>query len=366
MENVMSATDQELSRQLGAPQEFAERARGWLSWALGQINAPILAIVIIPAGLWLIDPGQLYPVLMVVKNSLVKNLPFMAIAISIASATRAMGAESLVARATTQREGRMVMLFAVFGALLPFCSCGVIPVIASLLAAGVPLAPVMAFWMSSPLMDPNHFFITLGALGWEFAVARALSAVGLGLLSGYATMVLMRTVGISNPLRFRIRITGVNKYDAASAEHIRWQFWKEPARVQTFVQNWSKSFWFLVSWLTVAFLLEGLMIQYIPPATIANWLAASGQAEIPVAGLLGVIFYVNSFAAVPLVSGLIKLGLSPAAGLTFIIAGGLTSIPAATAVWVLVRPKVFIWHLVLAVVGALMVGYLYAAFLAFK
>ena len=34
---------------------------------------------------------------------------------------------------------------ALFGSLSPFCSCGVIPIVAGLLGIGVPLAPVMAF-----------------------------------------------------------------------------------------------------------------------------------------------------------------------------------------------------------------------------
>ena len=46
----------------------------------------------------------------------------------------------------------MVILAALFGALSPFCLCGVIPLVVGLLSAGVPLAPVMAFWIVSSLM----------------------------------------------------------------------------------------------------------------------------------------------------------------------------------------------------------------------
>lgn len=362
----MSALDNQLehapSLSQPAPIPFQERLRSWLARAAAEIDAAVIALVLIPLGLYLVDPIQLYPVLLATKNAVLKNLPFMALAITIASATRAVGAESLIAKATTRREGQMVILFAVLGVLLPFCSCGVVPVIASLLATGVPLAPIMAFWMSSPLMDPNHFFITAGALGWEFAIARASAAVGLGLLSGYATIVFMRTIGFSQPLRFRIKIAGTNKYDPATATELKWQFWKDRARSRIFVAHWTTTFWFLFRWLTVAFLVEGVMVAYIPPSAIAAWLSGSGTLEIPLAAALGSIFYINSFAAIPLVSGLIKLGLSPAAGLTFIVAGGLTSIPAAMAVWVLVRPNVFFWHLGLSVIGALLAGYLYAAF----
>ena len=330
---------------------------------LRNVDGVLLTILLIPAGLYVIDPSQVSSLLVGAGDSLAKILPFMMLAITISSAARAISVESLIARAAVRREGYVVALFAVCGALLPFCSCGVIPVIASLLAAGIPLAPVMAFWMSSPLMDPNQFFITASELGWQFAIARAAAAVCLGLISGYATMLLMRTVGLSDPLRFKVKINGSNKFDPATTTELKWQFWKDRARSRIFVVHWAKTFWFLLRWLTIAFLLERLMIGYIPPATIASWLAVGGLTEIPIAGAFGALFYVNSFAAIPSVSGLIKLGLSPAAGLTFIIAGGLTSIPAATAVWVLVTRKVFVWHLALAIIGSLLAGYTYAAFL---
>ena len=47
-----------------------------------------------------------------------------------------------------------------------FCSCGVIPLIAAMLVAGVPLAPVMAFWIASPIMDPEMFVLTAAGIGY--------------------------------------------------------------------------------------------------------------------------------------------------------------------------------------------------------
>ena len=73
---------------------------------------------------------------------------------------------------------------ALAGGISPFCSCGVIPLIAALLGAGVPLAPVMAFWLASTVMDPSMFALTAGVIGFEMAVAKTLSAVAIGLIGG--------------------------------------------------------------------------------------------------------------------------------------------------------------------------------------
>jgi uncharacterized protein len=333
---------------------------------LPRLEKVTIALLVLLAGILIFLPGRAAGVLTSAQAALIHNLPFIVLAVALAAAVKASGAESLIARFTVGKEGRMVVLMAVFGALTPFCSCGVIPIIASLLAAGVPLAPVMAFWMSSPLLDPNQFIITAGELGLAFAIARACAAVGLGLLSGFATLALMRTVGIANPLRFKVTITGANWFDPAAAAAPKWRFWEDDARARVFLVHAVATFWFLARWLSLAFLIEGLMIAFVPPELIASWLGAGGAGEIPLAALIGSAIYLNAFAAIPLVSGLIKLGMSPAAALTFLLAGAAMSIPASMAVWVVVTRKVFVLHLALAMTGAVLAGYVYAALLVLK
>jgi hypothetical protein len=84
---------------------------------------------------------------------------------------------------------------------------------------------------------------------------------------------------------------------------------------------------------------------------------------VPAAALVGVPSYLNGYAAIPLVRGLMDVGLSPAAALSFMVAGGITSIPAAVAVHALVRWPVFLTYLGLAAVGSVGVGLAYAVWL---
>ncbi|HAJ22539.1 MAG TPA: permease, partial [Rhodospirillaceae bacterium] len=114
-------------------------------------------------------------------NSLVNTGIFIIISVLIAAYIKASGADQLIARALSGRQEKAVLTAAVFGALSPFCSCGVVPLIAALLAAGVPLAPVMAFWLASPVIDPEMMVLTWGVLGLEMAVAKTLSAIAIGL-----------------------------------------------------------------------------------------------------------------------------------------------------------------------------------------
>jgi hypothetical protein len=73
--------------------------------------------------------------------------------------------------------------------------------------------------------------------------------------------------------------------------------------------------------------------------------------------------YLNGYAAIPLIGALMESGMTPPAALAFLVAGGITSLPAAMAVYALVRPRLFLWYLALALAGSLAVGYAYRGWL---
>jgi uncharacterized membrane protein YraQ (UPF0718 family) len=68
--------------------------------------------------------------------------------------------------------------------------------------------------------------------------------------------------------------------------------------------------------------------------------------------------------AIPLISGLLQLGMAPGAALAFAAAGAASSIPAALAVYALVKRTVFFVYLAIGLVGSLTAGYLYQLVLA--
>ena len=131
----------------------------------------------------LVSPQQGLDSVTFLAASLRQTGPFLLLAVIVTAWAMATGADNLIARAFVGSPLLMVLLAALAGGLSPFCSCGVIPLIAALLAMGVPLSAVMAFWLASPVMDPT-MFLTSGVLGVEFAVAKTLAAIGLGLTGG--------------------------------------------------------------------------------------------------------------------------------------------------------------------------------------
>ncbi|VAV88192.1 Uncharacterized membrane protein, YraQ family [hydrothermal vent metagenome] len=131
-----------------------------------------VALAIILLMVAVLDGPQFGPTVRFAASALLSTAPFIAFAVLAVAYMKASEAETLLARVFGGRQSRMILVAALLGGLSPFCSCEVIPFIAAMLALGAPLAAVMAFWLSSPLMDPAMFMIILGTLGWKFAVAK--------------------------------------------------------------------------------------------------------------------------------------------------------------------------------------------------
>lgn len=336
-----------------------------LNRSVRQLDGVALAIALVLLLLVVLMPAQASASLRFTLTSLWQVAPFLLLSIVIAAYTQATGADNLIARAFQGRTAVMIPVAALFGAFSPFCSCGVIPLIAALLTMGVPVAAVMAFWLSSPLMDPSMFVLTVGTLGLQFAIIKTVATVGIGLLGGFGTLALARSgwssAAFANPLREGVGNGGCGGSRVRNPKPVVWRFWTHPERRQKFWAGVGKNGWFLGTWLALAFLLESLMLVYVPDGWIEAIAGDGSLLSILGAALIGIPAYMNGYAALPLVNGLIQQGMSPGAGMTFLLAGGATSIPAMIAVFALARRPVFLAYLGFAFLGSVIAGLLYTS-----
>lgn len=309
--------------------------------------------------LWVFVPPQAAESAVFAGRALLNTAPFLVLSIAIAAWAGATGADNLIAKAFTGAPVMMIVLGALAGGLSPFCSCGVIPLIAALLAMGVPLSAVMAFWLASPIMDPSMFVLTTGVLGLEFAIAKTLAAVGIGLFGGLVVLALSRGGALADPLREGVGNGGCGGSRIRAPKPMVWRFWQDPVRRAKFGKTALSTTLFLAKWLTLAFILESLMVAWIPAETVTSVLGGEGLMPILTATLVGIPAYLNGYAALPLVGGLIDQGMAPGAGLAFLVAGGVTSIPAAMAVWALAKPRVFALYIGLSLTGAFASGLIF-------
>lgn len=341
-------------------------------------------------------------------------LPVFLLSVSLGVLVRMLELDGAIRRAFDARIALAVPLATTVGAFSPFCSCTVVPLVAGLLVAGVPLAPVMAFWVASPTMDPEVFVLSVGMLGWPLAVARLLATLTLSLGAGYLTLALVRGGFLGGKV---LRWGVLEKYGegetaggegcceaTASREPVLVAVGSKPAPVTGTTPNrpdaadtpscgvagcgpdvglrkgalwWGQiveSFrrldrprfakevllqsWSLGRWLLLAFAVEALILFYVPQETIAGVLGGGNALAVPLAALVGLPLYMNEVGALPIVSGLLESGMQPGAAIAFLIAGPVTTVPAMAAVWGVVRPRVFALYVGVGLVGAVLLGLL--------
>ncbi|MEM6388087.1 MAG: permease [Pseudomonadota bacterium] len=315
----------------------------------------------LPLVIAVFDPAQAIETVRFALSAFAHTAIFITFAVLAVGYLKATGAEALLAKAFEGREIRMIGMAALLGGLSPFCSCEVIPFIAALLAVGAPLSAVMAFWLASPLMDPAMFLITAGTLGVDFAIAKTLFAVALGVFGGATVYLLKGSAVFADPLKAVPAKSCCGCGPSPFKGTPVWRFWDDAERRNVFRRTIVENALFLGKWLLIAYLFEALMLAYVPAEMIASVLGGDGFQPILLGALVGAPAYLNGYAAVPLIDALLAQGMAPGAAMSFVIGGGVSSIPAAIAVWALVKPRVFAAYLGIAMVGALMAGMAWAA-----
>ena len=321
-------------------------------------------LLLLAAGVALTIPGLALDAGLFTLENLLLISPVILIGVGLTAGITASGSMGLIASAFRGHDLRMIALASLIGAVTPVCGISVLPLVAGLLIARVPLAPIMAFWLSSPITSPNMLAITAGTLGWDFALIKTLAAFGIGMFGGLATWALTAAGGLGAPTKdggTLARIAGTACSGGLST--IRWDFWKEAVRRTAFLDVAYRTARLMLPWLSLAFAAEFFIKLYLPEDLVISWVGRDNAWAVPLAAVVGAPIYLDGNAALPLIRGLIEAGMRPDAAMAFLIAGGITSAWAAIPVFALVRLPVFALYIGLAVASSILAGWASGFFL---
>ena len=195
-----------------------------------------------------------------------------------------------------------------FGLPLPICSCGVVPLYEGLIRAGTPAAAALAFLVATPEIGLGAVLISVPLLGMEMTIMRVLCAIAAAWVIAVVTVRVVPTreadtddVGLDfqegEPLATRI------------GSGLRYG-------LQDLVEDVMP--WVIVG-LGIAALLEPLL-DASGLRTLSPWI------QVPLAGLMGMPVYVCASGSTPIIAVLLFSGLSPGAGIAFLLTGPATNI----------------------------------------
>jgi len=230
---------------------------------------------------------------------------------------------------------------AVLGVPMPICSCGVIPLAASLRKHGASRGATASFLASTPQTGVDSLMITYALLGWVFAVFRALAAFLSGIICGTAVTF----------------VSPSEEDSAAECEDECCQPNQKPMLQRMLSYGFIALPRDIARAVVIGIVLSGILSGLIPDDFFMDRMGNSPLAML-IMLCIGIPLYVCSSASVPIALAFIKAGISPGAALVFLITGPATNAATLTTLWQIIGRKQLAVFLVTLSFCALAAGYL--------
>jgi hypothetical protein len=308
------------------------------------------------------------------------------------------------------------------GAVIPICSCGIVPVLAGMVEAGVPLGPTLAFLISAPMLNIPTVFMTAGLLGKKMAIARVVSVYAIAMATGLIVsywqkkrkglrhfVKLYVQPNLSPELQkfaYSLAMKLVTKPDGLTLEEIglehkaeideldeigvieqakdgKWKLiergdskhqsscfvlpkgYAELDLRQKLIEIWKTSwqlFFALNYYLVLAVIIAGAIRVLIPTSVIVNFVGGKAINSVLIAAVVAMLAYVCTYVEVPTAMALIDKGMGPGATLSYLLGGPGLSLPSIMMLSGVFKPRLLWLYVGLSFVGCVIAGYIFNLF----
>ena len=176
--------------------------------------------------------------------------------------------------------------------------------------------PIMAFLLSSPITSPEMLAITAGVLNWPFALGKSIAAFGIGLFGGCITWLMVKGGAFVNPVRSPEKLSELaGGASCGGTEDVVWSYWRDADRRAVFNRSFVASSKLALTWLSLAFFAEYFLRLYLPPELLVQFVGGDNPWAIPIAATIGAPIYLDGYAALPLIRGLVEKGMAEGAAI---------------------------------------------------
>ncbi len=208
-----------------------------------------------------------------------------------------------------------ILKASLFGVPLPLCSCGVIPVAAHLRREGAAKGPTLSFLISTPTSGIDSILATYSLLGPLFAVIRPLASLVGGIMAGLLSAFSDKEAKPLSSMDFACTVCDI------TIPHLH-SVTEKIERI--FQYAFTDLLDDIAQWLMIGVAIGGIIAYLAPPALIERYLG-NPLLAYPLMLLIGTPMYVCATGSIPIAASLILKGMTPGAGLLFLIAGPATN-----------------------------------------
>ncbi len=305
------------------------------------------------------------------------------------------------------------LVASVSGTVLAVCSCTVLPLFSGIYKRGAGIGPATAFLYSGPAINVLAIILTARVLGWQLGIARAIGAVVFAIVIG----LLMATIYKQDDK------DRLDEMDFGSSENIKevrsgtqnavyfiilvliliFANWAKPAEVSGFwgfmytikwpltlglllvlaiilikwfkkheLKEWVNSTWDfaaqILPLLFVGVLIAGVLMGrpdsnagLIPSSWVSSFVGGNGILANFSASILGAFMYFATLTEIPILQGLLGLGMGKGPALALLLAGPALSLPNMLVIRSVLGTKKTLTFIGLVVIMATASGLIYGS-----
>ncbi len=294
----------------------------------------------------------------------------------------------------------------VSGAILAVCSCTVLPLFTGIREKGAGLGPAVAFLYSSPAINILAMTYSIHLLGYDLGVARIIGAVGFAFVIGLIVAAIFH-----KEEEARVRAEEAREKAAEEGEAFAYDGGRVrpgyqnlayfgvliailvygTAKMPTIIKYAGEIFlvalliylvrrwftrdevktWFSETWRMVKLILPVLLIgvflvgvikELIPPSVISRYVGGNTISGNAIASVSGAFMYFATLTEVPIVKGLLELGMGKGPALALMLAGPALSLPSMIVLIRVMGFKKAGTYILLVCLFAMFTGYIFGIF----
>ena len=281
----------------------------------------------------------------VLFDSAVDILPLFLVAIFFGALIEEFVSERFIARFLTGRNPVTMALAALVGALIPLCTCGMVPLAVALRRRGGDVKHIFCFLTAGAAVSIPVLLLTWRIIGLRWMLVRLAASVALGLLVGYASRVVMPDSGAPEEPAPAL---DEPPSDLAPVER--------RSRLRAVWRHFLSQLREYAPWVLVSLVVAALVNQLVPGHWIQVLYGQRTTGGSLLASLTGVPFYFCSGAELPLVRELLAKGMGFGPAIAMMLAVPIVNIPTFGVVSKWIGARAAFAYLLLVILFATILG----------
>jgi hypothetical protein len=245
------------------------------------------------------------------------------------------------------------LLASIFGAITPFCSCSSIPLFIGFLKGGIPLGVTLSFLITSPLVNEVAVAIFIGIFGWKVTLIYAGSGIILGTVVGW----LLGKLKLEPYVEDWVKKSISEQSGAETTGNTETLSFRQ--RIRPVVKEALGIIRGIIPYLFIGIGLGAAIHGFIPTGYFEQWITKDNPFAVPIAVILGVPMYANATSIIPILQALVSKGIPLGTALAFSMAVVGLSLPEATLLRKVMKPKLIAWYFGSVTLAIILLGYLF-------